>query len=267
MPTIVLNELPWRPAQQTLLPLAEAAQPITSRLGERWPMSIFEHVRKALITLLQAERIEFEPAPRELARGLVSGNIPRVEVRAAGVPIEDTEVKLSQLHIVATDLKINLTLRGPIIDVGAARFTAHLTSEQLTELIPLPLGVDRLTVTPRGFTFNTVTGIKIYTSVTLKGSKIVVSPSTPAKVPLLDLIGIDIDIPQLPVSSGLEQLTRFGLAFDLPELPANGVITDLALHDGYAEIGGTLDLTPPPLRPVREIDTPDAEDPPATGTV
>lgn len=260
MVTIEFSDRPWRSAQQTLIPLAEAAQPITSRLPERWPMSIFEQVRKAVITLLQAERIEFEPAPRELVRGLLTRQLDRFEVRANGVPIPDSDVRLAQLYVVASDLRLKPALREAFLEIGSATFTAELTSAQLTELVPLPLGVDKVLITPRGFTFNTVTGIKIYTSVTLKGHKIVVSPTTPAKVPLLDLIGIDIDLPQmqmpqLPVTAGLEQLTRFGLSFDLPPLPGNGTITDLILHDGYAELRGTLELTPPPLRPPRQLES------------
>lgn len=214
-------------------------------------MSIFEHIRKTAITLLRADKIEFEPPPRAIARGVIARRLDQFEIRATGVPIEHTDVKIAQLDVVATDVELRLSLRGPSIHVGAAGYQATLTQEQLSELVPLPLGVDRLSVTRRGFTFHTVAGIPIYTSVTLSDNKIVVAPSAPAKVPLLDLIGIDIDLPQLPMTSGLEQLTRFGLSFSLPELPANATIEVLELHDRFAIISGTLDLTPGDSTPAR----------------
>jgi hypothetical protein len=98
MPTIEPHELPWRPAQQALLPLAEAAEPITTRLGERWPMNIFEHIRRAIITLLRAEKVEFDPSPLALARGALRRRIDKVEIRATGVPIEDTDVVIRPQH-------------------------------------------------------------------------------------------------------------------------------------------------------------------------
>lgn len=207
-------------------------------------MSFFEYIRTAVITMLRADKIEFEPRPRALARAVVSRRLDQLEIRASGVPIENSDVRLDQLDIVAHDVRLSLSLRGPLIVVGSAYFSARLTQEQLSELVPLPLGVDRLSVTTRGFTFHTVAGIPIYTSVTLADNKLMVSPSAPAKVPLLDLIGIDINLPQLPAGAGLEQLTRFGLSFPLPELPANATIDELELHDGYAIASGTLDLTP-----------------------
>lgn len=210
-------------------------------------MSIFEHIRKSLITLLRAERVEFDPAPTAIARGLIGRRLPRVEIRATGVPVEHTEVVIDQLDVVAENVRLHLALR-PSISVGRATFKARLTQQQLSELVPLPLGVDRLSVTPKGFTFHTIAGIPIYTSVKLENNKISVAPSAPAKVPLLDLIGIDIDMPQLPVGNGLEQLTRFGLTFSLPRLPGNAQITDYTLHDGYVVIAGVLDLAAQPQK-------------------
>ncbi|WP_034272794.1 LmeA family phospholipid-binding protein [Haloechinothrix halophila] len=206
-------------------------------------MSTFEHIRTAVITLLRAESVEFDPPPRKLARSALTRRIERLEMRASGVPIEDTDVLLARLDLVAEDVRVRFSLRGPVLDVGETTFAATLTQDQLSTLVPLPPGVDRLSVTRRGFTFHTVAGIPIYTSVSLNDSKIVVAPSAPAKVPLLDLIGIDIEMPQLPVRSGLEQLTRFGLSFDLPELPANATIERLQLRDGHVVVSGTAELS------------------------
>jgi len=209
-------------------------------------MSTFEQIRTAVITLLRAETVEFDPPPRALAKAALSRRIERVEMRATGVPIEDTELTLARLDLVAEDVRVRFSLRGPAFDVGETTFAAALTQDQLSTLVPLPPGVDRLSVTRRGFTFHTVAGIPIYTSVSLNGTKVVVAPSAPAKVPLLDLIGIDIDMPQLPVRSGLEQLSRFGLSFDLPQLPANATIERLHLHDGHVVVTGTADLSSDP---------------------
>lgn len=208
-------------------------------------MSVFENTRRTLITLLRADRLEFDPPLRVLARRALGRRIDRVRLRASGVPIEQTDVKIEQLDVEAHDIELRLGRGRPTVRVGSAYFSAWLTQEQLSSLVPLPPGVARLTVTPRGFTFHTFAGIPIYTAVTLEeNNRLHVAPSTPAKVPLLDLIGIDIAMPQLPVSGGLEQLTRFGLSFDLPELPANAVISEIEPHDGYLLISGTLDLTP-----------------------
>lgn len=208
-------------------------------------MSLFEQTRRTLVTLLRADKLEFDPPPKVLARSVIGRRIERVEIRASGVPIEDTDVKIDQLDIHATDVQLGLSMRGPTVRIGAASFTARFTQAQLSALVPLPLGVDRLSITRRGLTFHTFAGIPIYTSVTLERGKLMVAPATPAKVPLLDLIGIDIDMPQLlPTGNGLEQLTRFGLSFDLPKLPANAVIEQIQPQDGELLVTGTLDLTP-----------------------
>lgn len=207
-------------------------------------MNTFERIREAVTTLLRADNIEFEPPLRELARSALKRYVDHVEMQVTGVPIEGTEVKIDRLHIVAEDVRLHLALRGTALRIGAATFDATLTQEQLSELVPLPVGVDRLSVTPRGFTFHTVAGIPIYTSVALEDTKIVVSPTAPYKVPFLDLIGIDIDLPELPGSGALEQLTKFGFSFELPALPANARITELVLDDGFVVASGTIDLGP-----------------------
>ena len=207
-------------------------------------MSIFEYTRKALVTLLRADRLEFDPPPRTLARAVLGRRIELVHITATGVPIENTDVKIDHLHIEATDVQLGLDRRGPRVAVGAATFEARLTQEQLSDLVPLPPGVDRLSITHRGITFHTKAGIPIYTAVTLQKNRLHVSPSTPAKVPLLDLIGIDINMPNLPLTNGLEQLVRFGLTFDLPQLPANAVIERIEPEEGVLHISGSLDLTP-----------------------
>lgn len=207
-------------------------------------MSIFEQTRRTLVTLLRADRLEFDPPPKALARAALSRRIERVHIKASGVPIENSTVKIDQLDIHAQDVQLGMNMRGPRVEVGEATFQARLTQEQLTELVPLPKGVDRLSITGRGITFHTIAGIPIYTAVVLEKGRLHVSPSAPAKVPLLDLIGIDIDIPQLPLTNGLEQLSRFGLSFDLPKLPANAVIEHIEPEAGVLHIAGSLDLTP-----------------------
>lgn len=212
-----------------------------------WPVSVFENTRRTLVTLLRADHLEFDPPLKVLARRALGRRIERVELRATGVPIEQTDVKIDQLDVVAHDVALGLNRKGPTVTVGSAAFSALLTQEQLTQLVPLPTGVSRLTITGRGITFHTVAGIPIYTSVTLEeGNRLHVAPGAPAKVPLLDLIGIDIALPQLPVGGGLEQLTRFGLTFDLPKLPANAQIEQIEPREGELLISGSLDLMPQP---------------------
>lgn len=206
---------------------------------------LFENTRRTLVTLLRADHLEFDPPPRVLARRAFGRRIERVVLHATGVPIEHTDVKIGQLDVEALDVQLGMNRRGPTVRIGSATFAARLTQEQLSALIPLPPGIDRLTITRRGITFHTFAGIPIYTSVVLEERRLVVRPSAPAKVPFLDLIGIDIDLPHLPVAGGaLEQLSRFGLAFDLPQLPANAVIDHLEPQDGELYISGSLDLTP-----------------------
>jgi len=207
-------------------------------------LSIFENTRRTLVTLLRADHLEFDPPPRVLARRVLGRKIDRVELHAMGVPIEDTDVKIDQLDVEALDVQLGMNRRGPTVRIGSAFFSARLTQEQLSRLIPLPPGIDRLTITRRGITFHTFAGIPIYTAVSLEENRLHVAPSAPAKVPLLDLIGIDIDMPQLPGTGALEQLTRFGLSFELPQLPGNAVIQQLEPQDGQLLVAGTLDLTP-----------------------
>ena len=138
MPTFEPYELPWRPAQQALVPIAEAAAPLTSWLGERFPMNVFEQIRKAIITLLRAERVEFEKQvpsamvmselkkPREtfvLARGDYRNHTEKVE---PGVP--------AMLPPLAKDAPLNrLTLAKWLVDPSHP-LTARVTVNRFWQM-------------------------------------------------------------------------------------------------------------------------------------
>ncbi|WP_028849063.1 LmeA family phospholipid-binding protein [Thermocrispum municipale] len=208
-------------------------------------MNLFETTRQALMTVLRADRVEVDPPPRTLAKHAVKRHVDRVELRAEGVPIDDDGGKIEVLHVVAHDVRLRLSWRKPTVSIGEARFTAQLSERQLTALIPLPPGVDRLTITEDGVTLHTIAGLPIATVVRMEGPhKVHVAPTAPPKVPLLDRFGIDIALPKLTPSPLLDQLVRVGRTFELPELPAGALVEEIEPLDGAMRFSGTVDLLP-----------------------
>lgn len=208
-------------------------------------MDLFETVRQSVMTVLRADRVALDPPPRTLARRALRRHVDRVELRADGVPIGDADGKIDHLHVVVRDVRLTMTWRKPALSIGAARFTAQLGEDQLTALIPLPPGVARMSVTEHGVTLHTVAGLPIDTVVRMDGvHRVHVAPTTPAKVPLLDLIGIDVALPRFPPPAVLDQILRVGRTFDLPELPAGARVDRIEPLAGAMRFSGTVDLLP-----------------------
>lgn len=221
MPTIVPGDLPWRPAQRAILPLAEAAEPVTKEISGKLPLSLLEAGRRLLVTFLRTDQLDIN-APRGLLRGLFRRRFESLSIRATGLPLAGGKAQADQVNVQLSNVRLSLSLRGPVFRIGSVRFRATINQAQLNKLVTLPTGVDRLSITPNGFTFHTFTGLPVFTTVELKGKQLVVAPTTP------------VPIPWMP---------KFGLNFDLPDLPAGARFDQLALYDGLLIAAGSVRTT------------------------
>lgn len=208
MPTIVPGDLPWRPAQ-AILPLAEAAQPVTTGLDARLPLSLLEVTRRGLVTFLRTDQLEVDAGPRGLLRGLLRRHFPQLRIHVTAMPLDGGRAQVDQLHVMLDNVRVKLTLRGPMVRIGAVRFRATINQAQLNRLVELPSVVDRFSITPNGFTFHTFTGLPVFTTVELKDNQLVVAPTSPVPIPWLPRIGWGITLPNLPVGAKLSQLALY----------------------------------------------------------
>lgn len=127
---------------------------------------------------------------------LLTGVVPRVDLVAADVPLEDTDAELSELRATLTDVRLrlaDLSSAGVPIEAGPTSFEADLDAGDVERLLGPVAAIGEIELLD-GLARLTVAGFPIEGTVGVEGGAIVVRPTAP----ILNLGEVTVPLPALP---------------------------------------------------------------------
>jgi hypothetical protein len=130
---------------------------------------------------------------------LLTGVVPRVDLVAADVPLEDTDAELSELRATLTDVRLRLAdlSRADVpIEAGPTSFEADLDAGDVERLLGPVAAIGEIELLD-GLARLTVAGFPIEGTVGVEGGAIVVRPTAP----ILNLG----EVPALPGGVSVQQ--------------------------------------------------------------
>lgn len=134
---------------------------------------------------------------------LLTGVVPRVDLVAADVPLEDTDAELSELRATLTDVRLrlaDLSSAGVPIEAGPTSFEADLDAGDVERLLGPVAAIGEIELLD-GLARLTVAGFPIEGTVGVEGGAIVVRPTAP----ILNLGEVTVPLPALPGGVSVQQ--------------------------------------------------------------
>lgn len=134
---------------------------------------------------------------------LLTGVVPRVDLVAADVPLEDTDAELSELRATLTDVRLrlaDLSSAGVPIEAGPTSFEADLDAGDVERLLGPVAAIGEIELLD-GLARLTVAGFPIEGTVGVEGGAIVVRPTAP----ILSLGEVTVPLPALPGGVSVQQ--------------------------------------------------------------
>ena len=134
---------------------------------------------------------------------LLTGVVPRVDLVAADVPLEDTDAELSELRATLTDVRLrlaDLSSADVPIEAGPTSFEADLDAGDVERLLGPVAAIGEIELLD-GLARLTVAGFPIEGTVGVEGGAIVVRPTAP----ILNLGEVTVPLPALPGGVSVQQ--------------------------------------------------------------
>jgi hypothetical protein len=134
---------------------------------------------------------------------LLTGVVPRVDLVAADVPLEDTDAELSELRATLTDVRLrlaDLSSADVPIEAGPTSFEADLDAGDVERLLGPVAAIGEIELLD-GLARLTVAGFPIEGTVGVEGGAIVVRPTAP----ILNLGEVTVSLPALPGGVSVQQ--------------------------------------------------------------